>query len=94
MTRQRLVTRTWATAPKASQQHSASAVAVRHGLIEPDIEYEQLQYLFESNLKPDVPFYNEYHALLVRVGKDFCKPKPKCATCPLAPLPHTIDVER
>jgi len=69
-------------------------VAVRHGLIEPDIDYEQLQYLFESNLEPDVPLYNEYHALLVRVGKDFCKPKPKCATCPLEKLPHTVDVER
>lgn len=69
-------------------------VAVRHGLIEPDIDYEQLQYLFESNLEPSAPLFNEYHALLVRVGKDFCKPKPKCAGCPLNTLPHTIDGER
>jgi len=66
-------------------------VAVRHGLIETDIDYEQLQYLFESNLEPNVPLFNEYHALLVRVGKDFCKPKPKCAGCPLNALPHTIE---
>ena len=66
-------------------------VAVRHGLIETDIDYEQLQYLFESNLEPNVPLFNEYHALLVRVGKDFCKPKPKCAGCPLNTLPHTIE---
>lgn len=69
-------------------------VAVRHGLIEPDIDYEQLQDLFESNLEPDVALYNEYHALLVRVGKHFCKPKPNCPPCPLAPLPHDVDRER
>ncbi len=68
-------------------------VAVRHQLIDPDVNYEQLQYLFESNLEPDVVFFNEYHALLVRVGKDFCKPKPKCAACPLNDLPHTIACE-
>jgi endonuclease III related protein len=66
-------------------------VAVRHGLIEPDIDYEQLQYLFESNLESDATHFNEYHALLVCVGKDFCKPKPKCAACPLNALPHQID---
>jgi len=68
-------------------------VMVRHGLIEPEIDYEQLQYLFESNLEPDVPRFNEYHALLVRVGKDFCKPKPRCAACPLNALPHTVESE-
>ena len=68
-------------------------IAVRHGLIEPDIDYEQLQYLFESNLEPDAALFNEYHALLVRVGKNFCKPKPKCADCPLNALPHTIEGE-
>lgn len=67
-------------------------VAVRHGLIEPDIDYTQLQYLFESNLEPDVRRFNEFHALLVRVGKDFCKPKPRCEACPLNNLPHTVEV--
>ncbi len=69
-------------------------VAVRHGLIEPDIDYEQLQYLFESNLESDAQRFNEYHALLVCAGKEFCKPKPKCAACPLESLPHTVDVDR
>ena len=66
-------------------------IAVRHGLVEPDINYEQLQYLFESNLESDVRLFNEFHALLVRVGKDFCKPKPRCEACPLNSLPHTIE---
>ena len=68
-------------------------VTVRHGLIEPEIGYDDLQYLFESNLEPDVQFFNEFHALLVCIGKDFCKPKPKCAACPLNPLPHRIEHE-
>jgi endonuclease III related protein len=68
-------------------------VAVRHALIEPDIDYEQLQYLFESNLETDPALFNEFHALLVGVGKDFCKPKPKCQQCPLNPLPHQIETE-
>jgi len=68
-------------------------IAVRHHLIEPDAGYEQLQDLFGSNLAQDVGLFNEYHALIVRLGKDFCKPKPKCPACPLQHLPHTIDAE-
>jgi endonuclease III related protein len=68
-------------------------VAVRHGLIESDIDYAQLQYLFESNLEAEVSLFNEYHALLVRIGKDFCKPRPKCAGCPLESLPHRVETD-
>jgi endonuclease-3 related protein len=35
------------------------------------------------NLPPDVALYNDYHAQLVMVGKDFCKPSPRCESCPL-----------
>jgi endonuclease-3 related protein len=63
-------------------------VMVRHRLVEPEVDYEQLQSLFESNLEPDRALYNEYHALLVRAGKHYCKPRPNCPPCPLAPLPH------
>ncbi len=68
-------------------------IAVRHGLIEPDADYEQLRELFQSNLTQDTKLFNEFHALLVRVGKEFCKPKPNCTHCPLNKLPHTIDLE-
>ena len=68
-------------------------ITVRHGLIEPGADYEQLKDLFESNLPKDIQLFNEYHALLVRVGKEFCKPKAKCPSCPLEKLPHTIDIE-
>ncbi len=68
-------------------------VMVRHGLIAADgLDYHQLQDLFMSNLEPDADLFNEFHALLVMVGKDYCKPRPKCQPCPLNPLPHTTDV--
>jgi endonuclease-3 related protein len=68
-------------------------IAFRHQLINPDADYEQLRELFQSNLPQDIQLFNEYHALLVRVGKEFCKPKAKCAGCPLEKLPHTLDIE-
>jgi endonuclease-3 related protein len=68
-------------------------IAVRHRLIEPGADYEQLRELFQSNLPEDVRLFNEYHALLVRVGKEFCKPQPRCAGCPLEKLPHTVNIE-
>jgi endonuclease-3 related protein len=68
-------------------------VAVRHGLIEPEADYEQLRDLFQSNLPQDVQLFNEYHALLVRVGKEFCRPKARCHGCPLESLPHTVESE-
>jgi endonuclease-3 related protein len=69
-------------------------VMVRHGLLAPEgLDYHQLQDLFLSNLEPDVALFNEFHALLVMTGKDYCKPTPRCPPCPLDPLPHTVDIE-
>jgi endonuclease-3 related protein len=68
-------------------------IACRHGLIQPGADYEQLRELFQSNLPQDSQLFNEYHALLVRLGKEFCRPKAKCSACPLEKLPHTLDTE-
>jgi endonuclease-3 related protein len=68
-------------------------IAIRHGLIESDAGYEQLRELFEWNLPREIKLFNQYHALLVRVGKEFCKPKARCAGCPLEGLPHTLEIE-
>ncbi|MFA5554846.1 MAG: endonuclease III domain-containing protein [Phycisphaerae bacterium] len=68
-------------------------IAARHGLIEPPFDYHQLQDVFASNLEPDVKLFNEYHALLVQIGKNFCKPKAKCSGCPLEKLPHNLEYE-
>ncbi len=57
----------------------------RYGLAR-GLSYDGWKALFEAALPPDVKMYNEYHALLVRLGKDFCrKTKPLCAACPLGP---------
>ncbi len=55
----------------------------RHHLINPSADYETIRSLFEDNLDRDVQLYNEYHALIVNLGKDFCGTKPRCEKCPL-----------
>lgn len=62
-------------------------VFARHRWVEPDADYHQLKSLFEDALEADAALYNEYHALLVRLGKDYCnKRRPKCQGCPLEDL--------
>jgi endonuclease-3 related protein len=58
-------------------------VFTRHYLIEEEAGYDELQELAMDHLPPDRAHYNELHALLVMVGKDFCGPKPKCENCTL-----------
>lgn len=65
----------------------------RHGLIEPGSDYEQIQQLFMSYLEKDAGLFNEFHALIVQVGKEHCKPKPRCKGCPLEALPHQIECD-
>lgn len=55
----------------------------RHKLITDGIDYHSLQRLFMESLPQDVDLFNEYHALIVRVGKEFCNTKPHCGECPL-----------
>lgn len=63
----------------------------RHGLIEDGADYEQVRELFESNLADDVKLFNEFHALLVRVGKEYCRPRERCESCPLRVLARSED---
>lgn len=63
----------------------------RHKMVPEDADYMVIQDLFMDSLEHDVSLFNEYHALIVRLGKDFCKPRPLCLKCPLKPLlglPH------
>ena len=51
-------------------------------------DYHEAQKFFEINLenipaKRRAAYYNEYHALLVELGKNFCKTEPACLPCPL-----------
>ncbi len=58
-------------------------IGQRHGWFPDDTKYEEAQSFFERSLDGDVALYNEYHALLVRVGATTCKPTPRCEGCPL-----------
>jgi endonuclease-3 related protein len=55
----------------------------RHGYFNPDEPYTTIQEFFSRNLPKSVKIYNEYHALLVRLAKDYCQKKPLCSTCPI-----------
>jgi endonuclease-3 related protein len=59
----------------------------RHHLMEEPCPYEELRRLFMDHLAADVGLYQEYHALLVRLGKDFCRPQPRCEACFLKDWP-------
>lgn len=59
-------------------------ILARHGLLFEEAGYHDIQELFTASLPEDVSLYNEYHALLVRLGKELCKKgKPLCERCPL-----------
>ncbi len=56
----------------------------RHQLVEENTDYFRLQQEFMDNLPSDVKLFNEFHALIVSVAKEFCKKKePRCSECPL-----------
>jgi len=48
--------------------------------------YTAYQALFMENLPPDAAMYNEYHALLVCLGKQACRTRPLCGHCCLSDL--------
>jgi len=55
----------------------------RHGVMRYEKNYDEFQRLFMQHLPPDVTLYNQYHAMLVNIGKDFCRKRPLCNLCPL-----------
>lgn len=56
----------------------------RHGYIQDNADYEEIQNLFSKNLPIDTNLFNEYHALIVELGKNLCRSKnPLCNDCPM-----------
>ena len=45
--------------------------------------YDEFQRLFHENLPNSEKLFNEYHALLVELGKSTCKRLPLCGNCPI-----------
>lgn len=62
----------------------------RHRLVEGDADYHSMQMLFMEALRQDVQLYNEYHALIVSLGKHFCRPNPRCESCPLKEIHYDL----
>lgn len=58
-------------------------VLSRHKILNYNASYDEYQSLFHKTLDEDVHLFNEYHALFVRVGKEYCRPKPMCEQCPI-----------
>ena len=67
-------------------------IFARHGWCAPDAGYDEVQQLCETalNHRPvsqRLDYWQDYHAQLVMVGKEFCRPRqPRCDQCPLEPL--------
>jgi endonuclease III related protein len=64
-------------------------IADRHGLAGRDRKYGEVQRLVDDAFANDpaefrLPLYNEFHALVVNVGKHHCGPRARCEGCPLA----------
>jgi endonuclease-3 related protein len=62
----------------------------RHGILSERASYEKVQRLFMDHLPQDERLFNEYHALLVHLGKTFCKKTPRCDRCPLKGIEHRL----
>jgi len=61
----------------------------RLGIAREDAPYEELQRLFHKEIPPaekNIQAYKEFHALIVRLCKDFCRKEPVCSGCPLGEI--------
>jgi endonuclease-3 related protein len=63
-------------------------MARRHLLVPTQSTYDHTKGMFERALPADSQLYNEYHALLVELGKRHCRPRARCEGCPLDSLQH------
>ncbi len=58
----------------------------RMGWFGVDAGYEEAAAYLMERLPRSVKLYNEFHALIVALGKDYCRPRPICENCPAARL--------
>jgi endonuclease-3 related protein len=63
----------------------------RHGIISEKASYDEVQRLFMNHLPHDQRLFNEYHALLVHLGKTLCKKTPRCDLCPIRGIAHRTE---
>jgi endonuclease-3 related protein len=59
-------------------------ILARHSFIRWEASYEEIRALLMQGLPHRVPYFNEYHALLVALGKEIChRQRPQCHLCPI-----------
>lgn len=61
-------------------------VLTRHELVGEDAAYEDLKEAVEKGLPREAPALREFRTLVDRVGREFCRPQPRCDRCPLRSL--------
>jgi endonuclease III related protein len=62
----------------------ARRILERHGHTNSKAGYEQIRAVIERSIPPDAAVYNEFHALMVQTGKQFCRAgAAQCSQCPL-----------
>jgi endonuclease-3 related protein len=65
-------------------------ICKRHRWLPATANYAKAQTYFTHRLPADPAIFNEFHALLVQIGKNFCRPKnPVCEKCPLKHFPKS-----
>ena len=63
-------------------------LSVRHMLVPENISSEDLRRFYMDALPHDPDLFNEYHALIVRANKIWCRKK--AGNCPTCPLQHLL----
>ena len=63
-------------------------ILARHEIVSEKAPYDEVQKLFMDHLPRDGKLFNEYHALLVQLGKTLCKKIPRCDRCPIKGIEH------
>jgi endonuclease III related protein len=68
-------------------------VLYRHGITGEKSDYPTMQKLFMDALPHDAAMFNEFHALIVRLGKDSCRPRPLCERCTLRDFHYSLTMK-
>jgi endonuclease-3 related protein len=59
-------------------------ILARHGWADAKTKYDDVRWMFERQSPGNVKRFNEFHALIVNTGKNYCRTqKPRCEECPL-----------
>jgi endonuclease-3 related protein len=61
-------------------------VFARLGHVKGDEPYDAVQRFFMERLPQNALLFNDFHAQIVRLGKEICRPRPRCDGCPLEVL--------